>query len=311
MFQIRVLVFVENHPRIHDVVGVEQRLHLAHQRVRLVAPFAPHKRCHIAPRTVLRLQTPVVFVHHQVHHGVHHLVVLRNGFGRVKPLIQNEMVVPLQCMPVNHGIGIMVFAEQPLQVQCRLGEVLDGERDVLNQTRGANLARAAHSGEDARPHRPVFAHLYGVGRERRRLAQRIVPQHFQNHVILLRKFLSSSCFCLYQHRPRVLGQPLQFGEILLHGTHGFAVEKLRSGQHLRLLHLRHRLTRRLRGREQQQRRCRMGQQVCRAHRHGRQERQRAFAAHHQMGDDVKRVVELHKRQYRQARHVLYLILLAY
>ena len=64
-------VVVQDHARVQDAVGIEERLHPLHERVGLVAPFLAHEGRHVAARAVLGLERAVVAVHHEVGERVH------------------------------------------------------------------------------------------------------------------------------------------------------------------------------------------------------------------------------------------------
>ena len=157
MFDIGVLIFVEYHAWVHDILWVKQFFHLAHQLVSILAPLATNEWRHVATCTVFGLQTAVVFVHHQVHHCTHHAVVLRNGLCRVKALVQDKVVVALQRVTINHGIWVVMLDKQLLQIQCCLCQVLDREGYIFNQTGRAYLASTSYCWEYTAAHRPVFA----------------------------------------------------------------------------------------------------------------------------------------------------------
>ena len=162
MLNIGMLIFVEDHTRVHDVLWVKELLHFFHQLIRCITPLATNEWRHVATCTVLRFQTTVVFVHHQVHYCTHHTIVLCNGLWRVKALIQDKVIIALQGVTVNHGLWVIMFNEELLQIQCGLRQVLNRESNVLNQACGANLACTAHGWEDTATHCPILARQYRV-----------------------------------------------------------------------------------------------------------------------------------------------------
>ena len=156
MLQVGLRVFVEDNARVHDIVWVEELLHFAHEFVGIIAPFATYKRCHVAPRTVLGLERTVVFVHHQIHDSTHHSVVLLNSLGCVETLVENKMVVAFECVTVDNRLGVVVLAEELLQVERSLSQVLDREGNILDEASSSHFARSAHSREDTAAHSPIL-----------------------------------------------------------------------------------------------------------------------------------------------------------
>ena len=95
MLDIGMFIFVEDDARVHDVGWIEELLDFAHEFVGIVAPFATNEWRHITTRTVLGLETTMVFIDHQVHDCTHHAIVLLDGLWRVETLVEDEVVVAL------------------------------------------------------------------------------------------------------------------------------------------------------------------------------------------------------------------------
>ena len=297
-------VLVEDHAGVEDVLGVEERLHVLHQLVGGIAPFPANERRHVASGAVLGLERAMVLVHDERHDGAHHRIVLGDRLLAVEALVEDEVPVALEGVSVDDGVRIVVLDEQTLQIDGEVGEVGHGDGDILDQTRGADLARAADRRKDAAAHRPVLADERGVGREGCRRAERTPREHRLELDALRRQLVQICRLGLHQDRTRVVGEALQFGEIRLDDAHGAAVEELRGRERPRRLHLGHGLAGGARGGEEQQGGLRDGGNHARAHRNLGEERQRPLAARQQVGDDVERIVELDEREDRQARHVL-------
>ena len=167
MLDIRSFIFVENHTRIEDILGVEKRFRFLHQLICFIAPFATHKGRHIAARTMFGFERTMIFIHYQIHHLVHHPIVLIDSGLRVESLVENEVVITLKRMTINHRLGIVMVDEELLQIGSRIRQMFDGESNVFDQARAANRTGAAHRGEDARSHRPI-ARFFGSSLERKR-----------------------------------------------------------------------------------------------------------------------------------------------
>ena len=149
MLDVAFGVVVEYHSRVEQAVGVEELFHGLHHGIGVVAPLVAHEGSHVTARAVLGLQRAVVFVHHQGLHVVHQaLVAAHLGVG-VERLVDDEVVVALQRVSVDAGVVVAVARYQLLQVGSGVGQVLDVEGHVLDEAGGAQLARAAHGGEDA------------------------------------------------------------------------------------------------------------------------------------------------------------------
>ena len=170
-------VFVEDDTWVHDVLWVKESLHFAHQLVGVVAPLASHEWCHVATCTVFGFQTAVVLIHYQIHYSAHHAVVLFNGSWSIEMLIKDKMVVAFKGMTVDDCFGIVMFAEELLQVECSLRQMFDGESDVFDEAGGAYFACAAYGREDTATHCPVLARQRRVGCELCRLAEGVTIEY--------------------------------------------------------------------------------------------------------------------------------------
>lgn len=76
------------------------------------------------------------------------MVVLLDSRRAVEVLVEDKVVVAFEGMSVDNGIGVVVFAEELLQVECSLGKEIHREGDILDEAGGTNLACTAHSRED-------------------------------------------------------------------------------------------------------------------------------------------------------------------
>ena len=193
VLQVGLWVFVEDDAWVHNLVWVEELFHFAHELVGIIAPFASHEWSHIASRTVLGFERTVVFVHYQVHHSAHHAVILLDGFGCVKTLVENKVVVALECVAVDDRLGVVMLAEELLQVECGLCQVLDRESNILNEAGRSHFACSSHSREDTRAHSPILAGEGRVAGESGRLAEGIgIEYRLQGAVLLVQFLLGSS-----------------------------------------------------------------------------------------------------------------------
>ena len=149
-------VVVEDRARVQQAVRVHEPLELAHHRVGRRTPLLLHEGSHVAPGAVLALQRAVVGVDDQLGERVHEAGVAGDLGRLVQGLGQQEVQVAVLGMTEDHTVGVAVRGEQGGQVDHRVGQALDRERDVLQQHRRPGLTGRADRGEQAAAHRPVL-----------------------------------------------------------------------------------------------------------------------------------------------------------
>ncbi len=112
---------------------------------------------------------------HEFRNVVHQRLVARHlGRGR-KRLVDDEMVVAFEGMPVDAGV-VAVTGDQRLQFGRGAGQVLDVESNVLAQAGGPGGTAAAHRREDARTDGPIFRLLGRIVRKTCGNVEREPPQ---------------------------------------------------------------------------------------------------------------------------------------
>ena len=148
-FDEAVGVVVEDDTLVQQSFRVEDGLQLLHGLVGLVAPFVFHERCHVASCAMLCLQRAVVVLDHEFCYVAHHVGIAFHLAVALEALVQDEVIVALESMTVDAGIGIAVVGNELLQAHGGFGQHLDGEGHVLNQAGGAHGTGAAHRGEYA------------------------------------------------------------------------------------------------------------------------------------------------------------------
>ena len=199
-----VRVVVEDDTLVQQALGVEDGLQLTHDFVGLVAPLVLHKRCHVPTCAMLGLQRSVVALYHEFGHRTHHLSITGHLVLVGKALVQDEVVVALKGMTVDAGIVVAVVGNELLQLHRGLRQRLDGERHILNETRGTHGTRATYTGEDTRTDGPVFAIHCRILRKLSRDIQAELPQTFLDLLNLLKQLLVRHTLCLRQDSRQVV-----------------------------------------------------------------------------------------------------------
>ena len=141
----------------------------------------------------------MVFIHDQIYDSAHHAVVLINGFGCVKTLVEYKVVVALEGVAIDDRLGVVVLAEELLQVECGLCQVLDRESNILNEAGRSHFARSSHGREDTRAHSPILAGEGRVAGKGGRLAEGIGIEYRLQGAILLVQFLLGSSIGADKH----------------------------------------------------------------------------------------------------------------
>ena len=327
-------IVVEDDSLVQQPVGVENLLQFLHHLVGLLAPLIPDEGCHVTARAVLSLQRTVILLDHQPGHVAHHLGITVHLTLGLETLVQDEMVVALEGMAVDTGIGIAVVCDEFLQFYRSLWQRLDGEGHVLDETRGSHGARTAHGGEDARADGPVLTIDGRILRELSRDVQPELTQTLLNLFDLIQQLLMRDSLGLRQDGRQVVvitrlhTSNLSSVHILLilqehriiNGTERLVVEHLGTLHHqvlgahrevfiasLQFLQRHHGLTALAHRQEVDHCRSFVGIVAQRLHGDLGQEGQCTLTAHHGVGDDVEGVVVGDERTEIESRHVLNII----
>ena len=217
-------------------------------------------------------------------------------------------------MSVDAGVVIAVAGDEGLQVGRGFGQVVDVEGHVLDEAGGAGPARAAHRGEDARADGPVLAILRRVVREAHGDVSGEGGKCLRDAGNVLRQLFLCSAFGFGQDGGQARGVG-HFGLVaqvvgVVHGREALVVQQFGAlhqpfaGVVHQLLHGHHGAAGVFDVREVEHGAGLAGIVIFGLHCHLRQEGQGAFAAHHQMGDDVEGVLEAHEGQEVESRDVL-------
>lgn len=101
----------------------------------------------------------------QLAHALHHVAVAFYLLLCGKTLIEDEVVITLESMTINAGILVAMACDELLQIDRSMGQVLDMERHILDETRRTDWPLTAHSREDTGADRPVLSiDLRGIGK---------------------------------------------------------------------------------------------------------------------------------------------------
>ena len=142
-------IVVEDDALVQKAFWIEDGFQFLHHLIGLVAPLVLHERSHVTASAVLGLQRAVVLLDDEFRHGAHHLCVTGHLVFVGEALVQDEVVVALEGVAVDTGVVVAVVGNEFLQLHRSLRQTLDGEGDVLDETRRAYWSCAAHAGEDA------------------------------------------------------------------------------------------------------------------------------------------------------------------
>ena len=278
-------VVVEDHAGIEDAVGVEQVLDAPHHGIGPLAPLVAHERGHVSARPVLRLEGAVVLPHHEEDELAHEGGVAPHGGGVREVLGEDEVEVAVAGVAEGDGVREIVPGVEDLEVGDGLGQALHGDHDVLDDDRGARGADVAHGGEQALAQAPVPVPLRGLGGEHGRGEQAHAGEHVLRAADERRHRLGAVGAELHEQRrrPRADGEgiaPLALLRPQRGGVHD--LEGSRPPGHQG----RHRRSRLGQLGEEEQRGGAMARLRHRAQGGIGHEPERAFRAHHEVGEDL-------------------------
>ena len=128
-------VVVKNHTRVQDVLRVKEFFNAMHDVESIISPFQFYERGHIDARSVFCLKGTFVFLRHHGNHILHEGFVALYLSRCVKGLIQNEMKVAFQGMPVNGTVVVLVLSQNILKFGYGVGNVFQVKCHVLYQAR--------------------------------------------------------------------------------------------------------------------------------------------------------------------------------
>ena len=165
VLDMHVRVGVEQHTRVEQSLGIEQRLDAAHQQVRLGAPFALDEGRDGAAGTVFGLEAAAILYRDQFAQVLGKPVELFRDAWRRQFVAHLKVQIAGQRMAEDHGVFIAMVVEQFPQIDDEVGEFFDRRRDVLGQHGGAGTARRAGRSEEALPDVPQRVRLVLVGRK--------------------------------------------------------------------------------------------------------------------------------------------------
>ena len=304
MGEVAAGIVVEDHPGVQQSRRVEQLLDGPHHGQGVVAPLAAEEGRHVAPRAVLGFERAVVPADDEFRNVVHQRLVARHlGRGR-KRLVDDEMVVAFEGMPVDAGVVVAVAGDQRLQFGRGAGQVLDVEGNVLDQAGGPGGTAAAHRREDARTDGPIFRLLGRIVRKPCGNVEREPPQQLPNAGDIGGQLLRRVGLGLGQHGRKALARGIADRRQRLAVEHLGAVHDALPGGVLQLAHLHDGAARLADVAEIDHRAGLVFVFALGAHRNPGQERQRPFGTDHEVGDDLERIVEAHQRQQVQPHDVL-------
>ena len=151
-----VRIIVEDNSRIEYIQWVEECFDGLHQVIRFLSPFVFYERSHVASGTVFCFQRTVIFVYYQSLDVIHQCLVALDFCLRTERLVDDEMIISFEGMPVDAGVIVSVARYQLLQVGGRLGQILDVEGHVFDEARSSRLPGSSYGRENTGTDGPVF-----------------------------------------------------------------------------------------------------------------------------------------------------------
>ena len=182
-------IIIEDHTLVQQALRIEDSFQLLHHLVGLLLPLVLYKRCHVTTRAMLSLQRTVVLLNHQTSYVAHHLFIALHLTVALETLVQDKVIVSLESMTVDTSITITMISNHLLQLHRCLGQVVNMEGHILNQTRGAYRTRSTHRGEDTRADGPVLAVDLRILSKLSRDIQTELRQAFLHRLHLLHQLL--------------------------------------------------------------------------------------------------------------------------
>ena len=296
-------IVVEDHPGVQQPRGVEQLFDSPHHGTGGVAPLAAEEGRHVAPRAVLGFERAVVPADDEFRNVVHQrLVAGRFDRGRER-LVDDEMVVALERMPVDTGIVIAVAGNQRLQFGGRTGQVPDMKGDIFDQAGGPGGTAAAHRRKDARTEGPKLRLFGRIVGEPRGNIERKAPQQLPDAGDVGGQLLGCVSLGLGQQGRQPLARGVADRCQRLAVEHLGAVHDALPGGVLQFAHLHDGPARLADVAEIDHRAGLVFVFALGAHRNPGQERQRPLGTDHKVGDDLERIVEAHQRQQVQPHDI--------
>ena len=152
-----IRIIIEDYAPVQQTFGVEYLLEFAHYPVGLIAPLIFYEWRHVATRAVFSLQATIVVLDHQLSHIAHHLGIACHLVLIGKALVQDKVIVALECVAIYASIVVAMIGYQLLQFHGSLRQRFYRECHILYQARCAHRTRTAYTREDATADGPVLA----------------------------------------------------------------------------------------------------------------------------------------------------------
>ena len=144
-----VRIIIKDTSLVKEVVRVKDGLQLLHDIIGLFAPLIFHKWSHVPACSMLGLERAIVLFNHKPCHIAHHFLILLNIGFALEALVQDEMIVPFECMSVNAGIIIAMIGNKFLELDRCFGQIFNMEGNIFDKATCAYRAHATHTWEDA------------------------------------------------------------------------------------------------------------------------------------------------------------------
>jgi hypothetical protein len=140
ILQVNQWIFAQQNIRGQDPVRIKEVFCPPHQIRECVAPFAPDKRSHVGPCSMLRLQRAVILIQHHFDQVTHEAVVALAARVLAHLFNHHEMQISVGGMPRGPRL-ISVFGQKIEQIMSSLRKLCGWETNILDNE--ATRARKA------------------------------------------------------------------------------------------------------------------------------------------------------------------------
>src|SRR5687767_600977 len=141
MRDVSLQIGVDHHASVEHIIGVEQRLEVAHDGVAIHAPFGFDERRHVTSCAMLGFERAVIFAADKLYHRAEEAIEVMRVCVCVESLIDEEVQVAILCMTEHDAIPITKIFKEILQVCHRVCETMNRKGNIFVD---ANASRRTH-----------------------------------------------------------------------------------------------------------------------------------------------------------------------
>ena len=231
-----ILVVVDHHTGVQDVVGVESIFDPFHQRIYVASPFSFHKRSHVATGAMFGFEASFMLHCDQFAQILHERGIFLYPCRRVDIGKYGKMHIAIEQVTPHHRIGIATLYEQVPHIGQRITQYLTPEGNILDDAGRMGWPCGGGGSKQAVADVPVEVVKMLVGRELDGRKGGEVCQFIFYLLHLSPQGLLIVGSGVNQQCSRSCGQQFQLlrhAGVLFHGTQGVPVHQLRRA-HLTL-----------------------------------------------------------------------------